>query len=56
MVLSSVDTDASSSAAIWLGWWADETAIDPSAPIGKWLGVYVVLGVGSMVGAGISSW
>jgi hypothetical protein len=44
------------STAIWLGWWADEAAVHPNTPLGKWLGVYAALGVGSMAGAAVSAW
>ena len=46
--------DELTNAAIWLGWWA--TSPDPSADLGKWLGVYVAFGVGSMLAAGLGIW
>jgi ABC-type multidrug transport system fused ATPase/permease subunit len=38
---------------VWLGWWTEDK--DPLGNLGKWLGVYVVLGIGSIaaVGCGI---
>ncbi|KAH7025269.1 ABC transporter [Microdochium trichocladiopsis] len=41
---------------IWLGWWAEQSALDPYTPIGKWLGIYVLLGVGSLAGAALAIW
>jgi ATP-binding cassette subfamily C (CFTR/MRP) protein 1 len=38
-------------AAIWLGWWATASASRPNKDLGIWLGVYVFLGVGSLLGA-----
>jgi hypothetical protein len=36
---------------IWLGWWATASAKRPNEDLGKWLGVYVALGVGAILGA-----
>ncbi|KAF2157808.1 ABC transporter [Myriangium duriaei CBS 260.36] len=41
--------------AVWLGWWAKDAALDPNKHLGKWLGVYVVLGVGAFVAAAIGA-
>ncbi|KAF6795321.1 ABC multidrug transporter [Colletotrichum sojae] len=39
---------------IWLKWWAENP--NPGSNLGKWLGVYAALGVGSVIGVGIGAW
>ncbi|KAH6995503.1 ABC transporter [Ilyonectria sp. MPI-CAGE-AT-0026] len=42
--------------SVWLGWWAKKAAEEGTKNLGKWLGVYVVLGVGSLVGSTCGIW
>ena len=42
--------------AVWLGWWASAAENNPNEGVGKWLGVYVVLGVIAMGGATFGAW
>lgn len=44
------------SAAIWLGWWSTSTDPAEVGNLGKWLGVYVVLGLGAILGAICGIW
>ncbi|KND92186.1 Multidrug resistance-associated protein 1 [Tolypocladium ophioglossoides CBS 100239] len=43
---------------VWIGWWADamvdslKVAQNPFSDLGKWLGVYVALGVGAIIAVG----
>ncbi|KAK1579629.1 ABC transporter [Colletotrichum navitas] len=39
---------------IWLKWWAEDPS--PSSNLGKWLGVYVALGVGSVLAVALGAW
>ncbi|KZL81674.1 abc transporter [Colletotrichum incanum] len=39
---------------IWLKWWAEDA--DPGSNLGKWLGVYVALGVGSVSAVMLGAW
>ncbi len=36
--------------SLWLEWWADANMEHPNSDLGKWLGVYAALGVGSFLG------
>jgi hypothetical protein len=51
-----VAADWSTLEAVWLGWWAEDTARQHYKGNGYWLGIYVVLGVGSMIGAACGIW
>lgn len=42
------------STALWIGWWGG--ADDPLDNLGKWLGVYVALGVGAVISIGTGLW
>ena len=52
----SVTADWCNIEAVWLGWWAEDTIKQHYKGNGYWLGVYVVLGVGSMIGAVCGIW
>jgi hypothetical protein len=52
----SVPADWSIIEAIWLGWWAEDSFQSDYKGNGYWLGIYVVLGVGSMIGAVSGIW
>ncbi|KAH8806029.1 ABC transporter [Xylogone sp. PMI_703] len=41
---------------MWLNWWAESNATNPNGELGKWLGVYVALGVGASIAALIAFW
>ncbi|KAF7552267.1 hypothetical protein G7Z17_g4442 [Cylindrodendrum hubeiense] len=46
----------SSFPSVWLGWWAKKAAEEGTKNLGKWLGVYVVLGLGSLFGSSCGIW
>ncbi|KAI8175262.1 ABC transporter atnG [Colletotrichum sp. SAR 10_66] len=41
---------------IWLKWWTEANEQRPNQDLGKWVGVYAALGVGSIVSFFISMW
>ncbi|KAK2033917.1 ABC transporter [Colletotrichum zoysiae] len=41
---------------IWLKWWAESNETRPNQYLGKWLGVYAALGVGSVVSVLFGMW
>ncbi|GKT57765.1 ABC multidrug transporter [Colletotrichum tofieldiae] len=41
---------------IWLKWWAESNETRPNQDLGKWLGVYAALGVGSVVSVLFGMW
>lgn len=43
-------------ADIWLKWWANESITAPNDNLGKWLGGYVGLGVGSTIAILLATW
>lgn len=56
MYSQSVGADWTIIEAVWLGWWAEDTTKKHYKGNGYWLGIYVVLGVGSMIGAVCGIW
>ena len=42
--------------ALWLKWWTEESIKSPNTSLGKWLGVYAVLSVGSIMSLGLGTW
>ncbi|TLD19247.1 hypothetical protein PspLS_09793 [Pyricularia sp. CBS 133598] len=40
--------------SVWLKWWAESA--DPLSGLGKWIGVYVALGIGAVVACLIGTW
>lgn len=45
-----------SSSDIWLKWWAESNEQRPNEDLGKWLGVYAALGVGSVASVLFGMW
>ncbi|KAK1450990.1 ABC transporter [Colletotrichum cuscutae] len=45
-----------SSSDIWLKWWAESNEQRPNQDLGKWLGVYAALGVGSVASVLFGMW
>ncbi|KAK1984403.1 ABC transporter [Colletotrichum cereale] len=41
---------------IWLKWWAESNETRPNQDLGKWLGVYAALGVGSVLSVLFGMW
>ncbi|WYZ37828.1 hypothetical protein EsH8_II_001334 [Colletotrichum jinshuiense] len=41
---------------IWLKWWAESNEKEPNQDLGKWLGVYAALGIGSVVSVLFGMW
>ncbi|KAL0941776.1 ABC multidrug transporter [Colletotrichum truncatum] len=41
---------------IWLKWWTEANEKKPNQDLGKWVGVYAALGVGSMLSFMVSMW
>lgn len=41
---------------IWLKWWAESNEQRPNQDLGKWLGVYAALGVGSVASVLFGMW
>ncbi|OHW98638.1 ABC multidrug transporter [Colletotrichum incanum] len=41
---------------VWLKWWAESNETRPNQDLGKWLGVYAALGVGSVVSVLFGMW
>lgn len=41
---------------IWLKWWAEAEATAPAQDLGKWIGVYVALGVGAVITCLVGTW
>ncbi|UNI16453.1 hypothetical protein JDV02_002885 [Purpureocillium takamizusanense] len=42
--------------SVWLKWWAEANEKNPNSDLGKWLGVYAVLGVGAVAACLIGTW
>lgn len=41
---------------IWLNWWAEANARNPNGDLGKWLGVYIALGIGAVIATVVAFW
>ena len=53
LILSHLDQD---SAELWVKWWAEANERKPNGDLGKWLGVFVTLGVGMNVSILFGMW
>ncbi|KYK57377.1 ABC transporter [Drechmeria coniospora] len=42
--------------SVWLKWWAEANLREPNANLGKWLGVYAVLGIGAVCACLFGTW
>ncbi|KND86897.1 Canalicular multispecific organic anion transporter 2 [Tolypocladium ophioglossoides CBS 100239] len=42
--------------SVWLKWWAEANEKEPNANLGKWLGVYAVLGIGAITACLFGTW
>ena len=53
---SRVHVPNTSPTGVWLKWWAEANEKEPNANLGKWLGVYAVLGICAITACLFGTW